>query len=189
MERVSDERLRTLGIRTAISSHPDNRDINTALEELLAARETIKRLSAPVSPRDWQIADGSLPVHDELVKQYAAGSVPVDRSARVLTTGVPVPEDNSHTEIRGDGQQREYVVLTSQERSKGFVRPYRDAYRHLTCDKITTMGRSIAETYARDPKFYTGTFCTTCRAHFPVGENGEFVWYEMDGSTGPKVGV
>jgi hypothetical protein len=37
MVRVSDERLRTLGIRTAISSHPDNRDINTALLGLALA--------------------------------------------------------------------------------------------------------------------------------------------------------
>jgi hypothetical protein len=127
----------------------------------------------------------------ELEEQHrkSVESVPVDRSARILTTGAAVPEDNSHTEIREDGQQRDYVVLTAQERLKGFARPYRDAYRHLTCGKITTMGCSIAETYARDPKFYTGTFCTTCHAHFPVGENGEFVWYEMDGSTGPKVGT
>ena len=85
--------------------------------------------------------------------------------------------------------QKAYVVLSEAERAKGFVRPFRDAYRHLKCGKITTMGRAIAETYARDPEFYSGTFCTTCRAHFPVGEDGEFTWYEMDGSEGPKVGT
>ncbi|RWX78272.1 hypothetical protein EPK99_06465 [Neorhizobium lilium] len=53
----------------------------------------------------------------------------------------------------------------------------------------TTMGRTIAETYAASPSFYSGTFCSTCRGHFPVGEDGEFTWYEMDGSEGPKVGV
>lgn len=60
---------------------------------------------------------------------------------------------------------------------------------HLKCGKITTMGRSIAETYSRDPGFYSGTFCVYCGGHFPIGEDGEFVWYEMDGSTGPKVGT
>jgi hypothetical protein len=65
----------------------------------------------------------------------------------------------------------------------------RDAYRHLKCGKITTMSRDIAETYARDPQFYNGTFCTTCRNHFPIGEDGEFTWYENDGSEGPKVGT
>lgn len=44
------------------------------------------------------------------------------------------------------------------------------------CGSTTTMGASIAETYARNPNFYNGTFCTNCRTHFPVGPEGEFVW-------------
>ena len=85
--------------------------------------------------------------------------------------------------------EKDYVVLSPAERSKGFVRPYRDSYIHLTCGKITTMKRAIAETYARVPQFYGGTFCSTCSGHFPIGEEGEFVWYEFDGTTGPKVGT
>ena len=113
---------------------------------------------------------------------------PVDRDAVMLAGGVPVTPD--HREINPEtGQQKGYVVLTPEERAKGWVRPYRDAYRHLTCGQITTMSRSIAETYARDPYFYSGTFCTACRAHFDIGEDGEFTWYEMDGSEGPKVGT
>lgn len=46
------------------------------------------------------------------------------------------------------------------------------------------MGQSLAETYARDPFFYSGTFCCGCGTHFPVGEDGEFLW---DGSS-EKVG-
>lgn len=46
------------------------------------------------------------------------------------------------------------------------------------CGAVTTMGLALAETYARDPKFYSGTFCCHCRAHFPVSE---FIW-EPDGS-------
>jgi hypothetical protein len=111
----------------------------------------------------------------------------VDRTQRTLTDGSPITAD--HAEDRGDGQQKAYVVLSAEERTKGFVRPYRDAYRHLKCGAITVMGRSIAETYARDPEFYSGTFCTTCRAHFPVGPLGEFTWYKMDGTEGPKVGT
>jgi hypothetical protein len=113
--------------------------------------------------------------------------IPVDRSALQLSGGGAVTED--HRELKDNGQQKGYVVLSAGERAKGFVRPYRDAYRHLKCGKITTMSRDIAETYARDPGFYSGTFCTTCRAHFPVGEDGEFTWYEMDGREGPKVGT
>lgn len=44
------------------------------------------------------------------------------------------------------------------------------------CNGVTTMHRSLAETYAANPYFYSGTFCSHCRGHFPVGERGEFVW-------------
>lgn len=123
------------------------------------------------------------------IEMEHAAKTPVDRSAVVLTTGSPLPDDGSHLTIEPSGMQKGYVVLSDAERGKGFVRPYRDAYRHLKCGAITTMGRSIAETYARDPTFYNGTFCSTCRTHFPVGELGEFTWYEMDGREGPKVGT
>ena len=124
----------------------------------------------------------------EQAKREAAAAIPVDSSARQLSGGGAVTED--HREIKPDsGQQKGYIVLTPAERAKGFVRPVRDAYRHLKCGKITTMSRDIAETYARDPQFYNGTFCTTCRNHFPVGEDGEFTWWENDGSEGPKVGT
>lgn len=180
-------------------------------------------------------------MEDSLIKQI--DDLDVDRGARVLADGSPVPDDQSHTELRPDGQQKGYVVLTAAERTKGFVRPYRDAYRHVGppgpkfptrelteeehgrydsygyvkfeiypegykgsstgrfwtqeqldrvgkgCGKITTMGRAIAESYSRCPTFYSGSFCVHCGAHFDVGESGEFVWYEMDGTTGPKVGT
>lgn len=82
-----------------------------------------------------------------------------------------------------------YLVLSDDERAKGFVRPYRNAYRHLTCGTVTTMGRALSETYARQPDFYGATFCVACSMHRPVGEHGEFVWIEADGSVGPKVGT
>lgn len=124
----------------------------------------------------------------DAAKRKAAESIPVDRNDRQLSGGGPVTAD--HRDINpASGQQKGYVVLSPAERAKGFVRPFRDAYRHQKCGKITTMSRDIAETYARDPEFYSGTFCTTCRGHFPVGEDGEFTWYEMDGTEGPKVGT
>ena len=82
------------------------------------------------------------------------------------------------------GQQQDYVVLAEEERAKGFVRPVRRSYRHLACGTVTTMGLTLAETYARDPQFYSGTFCCGCRAHFPVGEEGEFVWDGTDERVG-----
>lgn len=121
------------------------------------------------------------------VKRQVAAKVPVDRSACELSGGGPVTAD--HRDLKDNGQQKGYVVLSPAERAKGFVRPFRDAYRHSKCGKITMMSRDIAETYARDPFFYSGTFCVTCKGHFPVGEDGEFTWYEMDGTEGPKVGT
>jgi hypothetical protein len=97
---------------------------------------------------------------------------PVDRSARVLTDGSPVTDD--HREINAaTGQQKAYVVLSAEERAKGFVRPVRQTYTHKTCGTETHMGLALAETYSRDPTFYSGTFCCACRAHFPLDQ---FVW-------------
>lgn len=135
------------------------------------------------------------------------------------------------------GMQRSYLVLSEEERAKGFVRPVRRTYVHAgnggpkgqtraltdeereryagedfaifeeygperapatgrfwtnaelaratACGTTTTMGEALAETYARQPGFYGGTFCVRCRAHFPVGANGEFVWE----GTSEKVGT
>ena len=119
-----------------------------------------------------------------------------------------------------------YLVLSDEERVKGFVRPVRTSYKHVGerpkyptreltpeeaarygkvydlfeecparegmlpgrfwqkaqlkrgCGGVTTMGAAIAETYARDPKFYGATYCCTCHMHLPVAE---FIW-EPDGS-------
>lgn len=113
----------------------------------------------------------------------AAGAVPaVDRADRTLTDGSPVTDD--HRDLRPDGMQKGYVVLSDAERARGFVRPVRRTYVHEKCGVATTMGTALTETYARDPSFYSGTFCVGCRNHFPVGANGEFVWED-----GGKVGT
>jgi len=90
-----------------------------------------------------------------------------------------------HRRLKENGQQEGYVVLAKEERAKGFVRPVRRSYVHTKCGTLTTLGQSLAETYARDPHFYSGTFCCGCGTHFPVGADGEFVW---DGSN-EKVGT
>jgi len=91
-----------------------------------------------------------------------------------LTDGSPVPADRSHTEIDPKtGMQKGYVVLSPEERAKGFVKPVRRSYVHAKCGTLTTMGRSLAETYARDPNFYSGTFCCGCGTHFGLDE---FTW-------------
>lgn len=89
-----------------------------------------------------------------------------------LTDGSPVTLD--HREIDpATGQQKGYVVLTAEERAKGFVRPVRHSYVHNACGTLTKMSSPLAETYARDPGFYSGTFCVGCRNHFPLDQ---FKW-------------
>ena len=89
-----------------------------------------------------------------------------------LTNEIP-NDGEDHRVLKENGQQRAYVILTEEERAKGFVRPVRKSYTHSSCHTVTTMSLAIAETYARNPKFYSGTFCVSCGLHLPLGE---FVW-------------
>lgn len=141
------------------------------------------------------------------------------------TSGKPIDE---HTrEINpATGQQKDYIILCESERAKGFVRPYRESYKHVGirpthpvrdlteeeneryfnmgyvkyekypdeegltgrfwtqaqlnsgCGTVTTMKKSISETYAAKPDFYGATFCCACGNHYPVEE---FVWVDMNG--------
>lgn len=147
------------------------------------------------------------------------------------------PNDPRLKDVGPDGMQASYLVLSDEERAKGFVRPVRRSYRHVGrpgpthplrdltteevtryasfgyvkfepypgddirlgrywkqdqldeigkgCGTVTTMGAAIAETYAREPGFYGGTYCAGCSTHLSVGPDGEFVW---DG-TNERVGT
>lgn len=84
------------------------------------------------------------------------------------------------------GLQDKYLVLSDEERSKGFVEPYRDSYVHQKCGVATTIGREIAETYARNPQFYGSTYCANCQNTFSIGADGEFVWKGTDQKVGTR---
>jgi hypothetical protein len=135
--------------------------------EVLESNAISTRRFGPVHPdAEFDIAAAA----SRIVRSAAEAVIPpVDRTARCLTDGSP--EDDEYREIDpATGQQRDHVVLTPEERAKGFVRPVRSSYVHIACDGATTMGLSIAETYARDPKFYSKTFCVHCKGYFPVDE-------------------
>ena len=123
-----------------------------------------------------------------------------EQPALCTTNGKPVAEVRA-SQTNETGQHDGYIVLCPDERAKGFVRPYRDAYKHVGrsicraarsrvvtqpehaeierthqiggCGSVTTMGRALSETYARQPSFYGATFCVTCNKHLPVAE---FIW-------------
>jgi hypothetical protein len=102
-----------------------------------------------------------------------------------LTTDKNDPNLGYGSDNKPKEQNKAYLVLSDEERAKGFVRPVRDKYIHLSCGGETVMSSIIAETYAMDPKFYGATYCVHCAMHRPVGEDGEFVW----SNTNEKVGT
>lgn len=118
-----------------------------------------------------------------------------------LTTDPADPRLGHGVDSEPGGQNAAYLVLSEDERAKGFVRPVRRTYVHWYmldgsplprvvtstagiggCGAATTMAQAIAETYARDPKFYGATYCVGCRKHLPVHE---FTW---DDGSGQLVG-
>lgn len=91
-----------------------------------------------------------------------------------LTTDPTDPHLTHYNGPEKPGPQADvYLVLPEEERAKGFVRPVRRSYLHNKCGTVTTMGTALAETYARNPKFYGATYCYVCSSHFPVRE---FTW-------------
>jgi hypothetical protein len=86
--------------------------------------------------------------------------------------------DPALRQIQPDGQQASYLVLSEEERKKGFVRPVRHKYIHLKCGGVTSMGQALSETFAHSPRFYTGTYCAICMAHFDLftDDGWQFLW-------------
>lgn len=130
------------------------------------------------SVNSWQ---GNIPMNSGDLKDLKVVSEPTF-GKRVTLSGEPADptyEGGAPQPINpATGQHKDYWVLAPDEIEKGFVRPVRRSYRHTSCGSITSMSREIAETYARDPKFYGSTFCAHCMAHYPVGEHGNFVWLD-----------
>lgn len=103
---------------------------------------------------------------------------------RILTNGKTEEEMPDYRHVGPGGQQKAYVVLSESERARGYVRPVRRTYTHEKCGADTTMGQSLAETYAAKPTFYGATFCVECGDHFPVGPDGQFVWKDTQEKVG-----
>lgn len=109
----------------------------------------------------------------ERIEESTQKSVPPVNRAALCTTSGEAPDKVRAEQTEETGQHKAYIVLCEDERKKGFVRPVKNSYKHVACGTVTSMGRALAETYARDPTFYTSTFCAGCNRHLPVAE---FVW-------------
>lgn len=144
----------------------------TQAEEVAKVELELAKMEAPLAGHD--VAAYDAPPHD-------LETPPNPRPERVTLSGAPpvsgYDQPAPNMALQPNGQHTDYWVLSDEERSKGFVRPVNRSYVHLKCNTVTTMGVMIAETYARNPKFYGATFCVACKAHFPVGEQGEFIWH------------
>ena len=132
---------------------------------------------------------GALDIALEFRHLFATGtstmSTHITMEPAVRTTIDPDDPQLTHdpdTELWG--QTEVYPILSDAERAKDFVRPLRESYRHISCLLVTNIDDAIAATFARDPAFYSSTYCAWCNLHSPVGERGEFEW--LDGS---KVGT
>lgn len=53
-----------------------------------------------------------------------------DEQKKCTTSGQPVDQVRAE-QTEPTGQHKAYIVLCEEERAKGFVRPYRDAYKHV----------------------------------------------------------
>lgn len=146
--------------------------------------------------KDKRYPNGNPLDHPAVVKQRDETVEAIRQAAEApkmcTTSGRPVAEVRAE-QTESVGQHKDYIVLCPDERAKGFVRPARNKYIHVgvggheidpndmskhgrtdgACGVLTVMGSSLAETYARDPKFYGSTFCVGCNQHLPVAE---FVW-------------
>lgn len=87
-----------------------------------------------------------------------------------LTSDPNDPRLTHGSDTEPAGQAEVYLVLSAEERAKGFVRPVRRTYVHDICGAVTTMNLALSETYARSPGFYGATFCVHCQMHRPVSE-------------------
>lgn len=168
-------------------------ELSARVAQLESERWTGPRRLGPQPETPEQTESRSKRVGDALAAAVAKDVPPVDRT-KLCTTDGRSPAEARASQTNETGQHPSYIVLCDEERSKGFVRPYRDAYKHVGrvepvtddvgipphavrrvggCNSVTTMGRKLSETYARDPGFYGATFCCACNRHLPVAE---FVW-------------
>lgn len=63
------------------------------------------------------------------------------------------PHDPKLRETRSDGQQEAYLVLSEEERAKGFVRPVRYSYKHIGCRPKYPTRELTPEEHERYDKF------------------------------------
>lgn len=150
----------------------------------------LERLTDAILPVRYVVDTPAGPVTD--IDPAAMWQIPGDGpqvgnvvSATGLTTDPTDPRLTHGVDAEPVGQAPVYLVLDPVHPDRKLHRPVRTSYRHVrgaACGVVTTMSLGIAETYARDPKFYGATYCTGCRMHLDVVE---FDWVPRIGEDIP----
>lgn len=74
-------------------------------------------------------------------------------------------EGFDYGEKKPDGQYENYPTIDEGP----FVQKPRRTYVHVDgCGVVTKMSLELAESVARDPTYYSATFCVGCGTHVPV---------------------
>ena len=74
-----------------------------------------------------------------------------EKPETTMADGSPVYE--GHREIQASGMQAGYVVLSEDERAKGFVRPFRKSYVHVGCPPPANLRDLTSEEHERYDQF------------------------------------
>lgn len=136
------------------------------------------RVDAPTSPGDGKPLRTTPGRSGDVDVEPGVGQLGVS-----LTIDPTDPRLTHGVDTEPVGQAAAYLVLDPVHPDRKLHRPVRTSYRHTRgCGAVTTMSLAIAETYARDPKFYGATYCTGCRMHKDVAE---FEWVARMGEDIP----
>lgn len=159
------------------------------------SRSTLDRVRAVA--HDWLLStdDARHCAGRDLIAVLDGQQPPSDTEPHMALTSDPADPRLGHgVDTTPVPQNDVYLVLSEEDRAKGYVRPLRRSYVHRFtadhadlpavivegtlfggCGGVTTMALPLCETYAVDPKFYGATYCTGCGQHRPVAE---FMWVE-----------
>ena len=163
-----------------------------SLFNIFKRKQKAKPEKATVSGREPEVEQGPVPTNKKLGDGQYADHWVLSKEER--GKGFVRPVRKSYIHVGRPYPKHPLRDLTEKEKARfpdeGYVKfeIYPEEHHALGrfwtkkqmhgCGNITTMSRSIAETYARDPNFYGSTFCSSCGEYFPIEE---FIWADDKG--------
>ncbi len=171
------------------ASYIDKLDTTLPLlsDEELAAPKTTLTDGSPVTPdhKDINPATGMQKGYVVLSEaERAKGFVRPVRTKYVHTGKAYgkklrslTPEEHKSFNSDGNGGIYDDPWIWAEELPEGRRQLYTEKDMEKGCGAVTIMNQALAETYARNPRFYGGTFCVGCKAHLPLAE---FRWDGTD---------